>query len=396
MAGQGYENNGWVPQCSRKPLAFVGALAFSVVAFVFAAGEAQAQEQYAYAVVEQYTAVEQYTTVIGEVYAKVDADGGYAEVVTDGGYAEVNTGGGFAEPLYEALPAEPLYEALPAETPPVEALLAETSSVEAPPAMTYPLDPAPLPGPASEPEPTPRPEPAPIPPGQYNPEVPVDPEPQLSGDAGEQTLSPAPTPAPVTAPALEPTPPVGPETAPPVGPAPAPTPVASDNKSLVPASLRDNKSASYAPMKRPSSAVPQKAPVPRRSVAASAEKGSWPLSSLKTMLLRAGENLRSATASVPLILADGSPGSPSTRAESSSSSKGAPQPLSPSAPPIEKGDFSLAGGSQMVPSGGALLLLCVLMVSGLVLLRRDGKLFLAFREIQRPSLALLLPLERPG
>lgn len=70
-----------------------------------------------------------------------------------------------------------------------------------------------------------------------------------------------------------------------------------------------------------------------------------------------------------------------------------PQPVSPFALPAGS-SFSLSGG-EIGSSGVALLLLCIL-ASGLILLRRDGKLSWAFYELPKPSSALLLPLERPG
>ncbi len=63
--------------------------------------------------------------------------------------------------------------------------------------------------------------------------------------------------------------------------------------------------------------------------------------------------------------------------------------------PAGSDSFSLMGGE--IGSGGAplLLLLCVL-TSGLVLLRREGKLLWASRELPKPSSALCPALERPG
>lgn len=70
----------------------------------------------------------------------------------------------------------------------------------------------------------------------------------------------------------------------------------------------------------------------------------------------------------------------------------------PSAPlaPLGGSSFSLSGGQAGPGNGPTPLLVCVL-VSGLVLLRRDGLLFrLTPYEPPKPSSALLLPLERPG
>jgi hypothetical protein len=69
-----------------------------------------------------------------------------------------------------------------------------------------------------------------------------------------------------------------------------------------------------------------------------------------------------------------------------------PQPVSPFTPPAGS-SFSLSGGQ--VGAGIVALLLCVL-ASGLLLLRREYKLFWAFCELPKPSSVLLLPPERPG
>lgn len=76
-------------------------------------------------------------------------------------------------------------------------------------------------------------------------------------------------------------------------------------------------------------------------------------------------------------------------------SRSATQQSSPfTLPPVGGGSFPLTGG-DMGSGGVHLLLLCVL-VSGLVVLRRDGGLSWVFWEPPKPSSAPLLPLERPG
>ena len=69
-----------------------------------------------------------------------------------------------------------------------------------------------------------------------------------------------------------------------------------------------------------------------------------------------------------------------------------PQPVSPFTPLVGS-SFSLSGGQ--VGTGIVALLLCVL-ASGLILLRREFKLFWAFCELPKPSSVLILPPERPG
>jgi hypothetical protein len=91
-----------------------------------------------------------------------------------------------------------------------------------------------------------------------------------------------------------------------------------------------------------------------------------------------------------------------TSTETGSSPKGTPQPFPPLTPPADGSSFlSLSGAGQIGSGGGAgaagapLVLLCVL-ASGLIVLRRDGRLSRAFCELPKPSSALLMPLERPG
>jgi hypothetical protein len=97
------------------------------------------------------------------------------------------------------------------------------------------------------------------------------------------------------------------------------------------------------------------------------------------------------------------PGGGSSPATSSSGAGDDPEstpqherrPSSPLAP-LGGSSFSLSGG-QAGPGGGLTPLLVCVLASGLVLLRRDGLLFLwAPYEPPKLSSALLLPLERPG
>jgi hypothetical protein len=81
--------------------------------------------------------------------------------------------------------------------------------------------------------------------------------------------------------------------------------------------------------------------------------------------------------------------------ETGSPSKDTPQPSPPVEPPVGSSSFSLSGGQMGPGSGVAPLLMCIL-VTGLILLRRDDKLSRVFCKLPKPSSALLLPLERPG
>ena len=71
-------------------------------------------------------------------------------------------------------------------------------------------------------------------------------------------------------------------------------------------------------------------------------------------------------------------------------------PLPPSPAPLGGGYFSPSAGGQVGPGGVVPLLICVL-ATGLILLRPlVGRLSWASWEFPKPSLVLLLPLERPG
>jgi len=77
----------------------------------------------------------------------------------------------------------------------------------------------------------------------------------------------------------------------------------------------------------------------------------------------------------------------------------APEPLAPLVPSPFEGSsvFSSSGVSgQAGPWGGYVVVLLGVLVSGLVLLLRDGVLCWAALDPPKPSSALLLPLERPG
>ena len=94
---------------------------------------------------------------------------------------------------------------------------------------------------------------------------------------------------------------------------------------------------------------------------------------------------------------------PSGEAAQSSTEGAAPDPLAPLDPLLppmpEPGDspfFSLPGTMQMGSGGGLGLLLLGVLASGLILLRRDGPLSWITYELPKPTSALLLPLERPG
>ena len=89
--------------------------------------------------------------------------------------------------------------------------------------------------------------------------------------------------------------------------------------------------------------------------------------------------------------------------QSSSEGTAAPDPLVPLEPllppmpsPGDNPFFSLPGTGQVGSGGGLGLLLLGVLASGLILLRRDGPLSWIVYELPKPTSALLLPLERPG
>jgi hypothetical protein len=90
------------------------------------------------------------------------------------------------------------------------------------------------------------------------------------------------------------------------------------------------------------------------------------------------------------------PSEPSPADEQGPLEGGEPIPLAPVAP-LGGGSYSpMSAGGVQAGSGGFAPLLIGILVSGLVLLRRDGRLWRAFCEVPKPSSALLTPLERPG
>jgi hypothetical protein len=94
---------------------------------------------------------------------------------------------------------------------------------------------------------------------------------------------------------------------------------------------------------------------------------------------------------------------PSGEAAQTSTEGTAPDPLAPLEPllppmpsPGDSAFFSLPGTGQVGSGGGLGLLLLGVLASGLILLRRDGPLSWITYELPKPTSALLLPLERPG
>ncbi len=80
--------------------------------------------------------------------------------------------------------------------------------------------------------------------------------------------------------------------------------------------------------------------------------------------------------------------------ETEASENAPPRSSSPSTAPAGDGYSSLYGGD--IASGGVVLLVLGVLTMGLVLPRHNGRLSRLFCELPKPTLALLLPLERPG
>jgi hypothetical protein len=128
---------------------------------------------------------------------------------------------------------------------------------------------------------------------------------------------------------------------------------------------------------------------------------SSPLSSLVSAANNALRIFQSAASSTAAnvfgALTEGAFASLSNETAAGPSSGTPRRPSSPSEPPAGSDSFFLAGGAQAGSGGGiAPLLLLGVLVSSVIVLRRYGKLSVAFCEVPRLSSALLVPPERPG
>jgi hypothetical protein len=156
------------------------------------------------------------------------------------------------------------------------------------------------------------------------------------------------------------------------------------------------KPADTVPIKPPSSAANRETSALGPSTPNPGED-SHPLSSLWTAMSSVVETFQGTTANAMEALTGSFTESSSIVARSLS--KDTPQPLPPPTPPTDSGSFlSLSSGGQLGSSGGSVapLLLCCVLALGLILLPREGRLSRAFCELPKPSSALLMPLERPG
>jgi hypothetical protein len=361
--GHTHEITSRVGPLSRKTLALIVALVLSVGAFVLISSEAWAQQP----------PEEQQQSIT---------------IVTDGG--------GDAEPVIE--------------TPP-----AETSQVE----IIPPVDQH-DPEPADDPAPPDRdtvsnlvlqPEPPSGLPDQHDPEVPLGTDVTPSGDPGT---------GPESGPRMDPVPPVGTEEpALTVAPVPAPEPAVFEENKPLPSRAEEVPDS-----------VPTTTPV-APIVPDSGEEGAYaPPSSLGTAASSAVETLESGAADVlenirgsslfrladgdegligtifvslfsggeasiaPIIAEDPTPSSSTGTESSSKRDDTSPQASSPFELPVGSSSYSLSGG-EVGPGGFAPILLCIL-VSSLILLRRDDRLTWVFCELPRLSSALCPALERPG
>ncbi len=129
------------------------------------------------------------------------------------------------------------------------------------------------------------------------------------------------------------------------------------------------------------------------------EVATWqPLVSLGAALGSAAQNLGGVVGGVTASVLGPSSEDPSGPAPESADPLGSttPEPTTPLPSPVGYGAFSPSAGGQASGGGGiAPLFLCIL-ASGLILLRREGRLAWALSYVPKPSSALLTPLERPG
>jgi hypothetical protein len=441
-----YRTIGLVDLQSHKPLALLVALVLSLLVFVFATGEARAQEL--------PSQPAQQRAVVG---------------ATDGVVLPIgNTA--HPTPVYP----EPVYSA------PVGMTSVATAKVGTPPAaqpVVPPLPPPAIPAqPASESEPEPRRYPQAIPdreevagsdtiptsPKPHNPEpvltppdgydrgaLPTDePEPEPTSDGalpkpgpmpdlgppemegsteGSKPLgaAPEPTPVPLALGEGEPTGSAGPSS----GPHQPPSFGAEPSSPRVPIGLVGKPALSAAdlavhpaahgmPSRPPGRATPHLAaqktvqqavqPVARQALpgssvlAGAASRAAASRAAVQEALthtLTAVAGATGAAESVFETLADWT--APFDEAtQSPLSGGGAPEPLEPLFPPRPpSGDssfFSLSGVGQAGPGGGLVLLLLGVLASGLIVLRPDGPLSWTPCEMPKPSSALPLPPERPG
>jgi len=136
-------------------------------------------------------------------------------------------------------------------------------------------------------------------------------------------------------------------------------------------------------------------PLPVSSAVEAASSGAGQATLMQTLT-----TVADAAASVLETLGSWTHYSPSGETTESPLEGTAPEPLAPQLPSPFEGSsvFSSSGVfGQTGPWGGYVVLLLGVLVSGLVLLLRNGLLcWAAWWEQPKPSSALLLPLERPG
>lgn len=347
----------WIGLWNRRILALVGALVLVLSAFVFADREARAQQLPQEEAQQQSVVVNRHTVVI---------DGEVVELAAAG---------------VEEIP--------PVETP--AAGPAASLAVRDEPGTRHEPEPAST---VVRYEPVMSPEPAPKLPDDIEP----SPDPATPGVKPEMDL--VPTPELPVEPAPDPaTPEVEPEGGLTPGPALEPTPepaVFEENEPLPPSPAREAPAAVVVSAERtqPSSSLETEVSSALDTLQ-SAATNTW-RDLTDGALFQPAEvlaGLSSGAGSAPADGRIGDTGSPSGGTEGPSRS--ATQQSSPfTLPPMGSGSFPPTGG-DMGSGSVHLLLLCVL-VSGLVLLWRDGGLSWGFWEPPKPSSALLLPLERPG
>ena len=360
------------------------ALVLSLVAFIFAAGEARAAEQL-YQTSQQGTS--ESTTVI---------NGKVVEPVPEATKPPVVPPPVQRPPAKDPMPSPPpKNEAPPPEEP------------TPPPVESAPVAPEPdlAPQPPTAPRPTPPqwfavvvadgeeaddPDPVATPP----PPHPVShsggmSEPEAVPNASPGLIDPAPAPA---APAVE----VDDGYA----SGPVSDPVLAVPGLMAPAAASPRAYGGGSPPPRPADGTPANGSEPSVPAATASPLGTTATGVVGTVQ-SAAASVASATTEVLGSLAGASPGTSSngsTDVTQNQPSEGTSHQAPPLAPPGGGSAFSQStGGGQLGAGGGfAPLLVGVLALLAAILLGRDFRTYLISCEMPKPSSALLLPLERPG
>lgn len=138
----------------------------------------------------------------------------------------------------------------------------------------------------------------------------------------------------------------------------------------------------------------------RSSGIAPASAAVQPLAQALNNIIGASASAAASTVAGVLATIGGWPTEAPSSGEDSPASEGTwPKPFAPVSPePLGSSSIALFSGNGQASAGGAgaAPLLGVLFLASVLLLRRDVRTYLISCELPKPSSALLLPLERPG